>query len=236
MSVKKRLLRIFAILFLLAVFVGYFTFATLIFKPFEADYEFDVAALIPAKVDFFVAKAKLGDAFDRFPRLAVMDELEQLDSWRTLRASPEFNDQIEKWGLSEEFLDEIRRQVERIPLGMEPQDLFGGRDVAIAGNFKGRQLSQADWALYGRVNWAGKLAVALLDYPGLIGLESRGITTSEGDGFVHLSGGQLERPLYITRIRDVVILSTALEFVEAAHTRANTSGTRRTRLAVEPQK
>ena len=99
---------------------------------------------------------------------------------------------------------------------MEPQRIFGGGDLAIAGTFKGRDLAQADWAVYGDVDWVGKLAVALLRHPGLIGLEKQGLEAKVERDWVVLSGPRLLRPLCIARIRDVVIVSSQPEMVRAA--------------------
>ncbi|MCP3915463.1 MAG: hypothetical protein GY711_07910 [bacterium] len=224
MSLKKRILRIVLVLLLLGLFVGYFTFSTLLFKPLESDYEFDVAALISAKVDFYVAKAGLENTFGEFPRLAVADELESHEAYQILSESPEWNDQLRELGIDDAFWENLRKDLDQLPPGFELLEMFGGRDIALAGNFTGPDLVQSDWAIYGRANWAGKLAVSLLKYPGLIGLGKQGLSASVQDDHVHLTGERLDRPLFITRIQDVVIAATSLQFIQDAHVLAQASG------------
>ncbi len=224
MSLKKRIFRIALILLGLGLFVGYFAFSTLLFKPLESDYEFDIAALISAKVDFFVAKADLDKTFDDFPRLAVADKLEAFEPYEILSESPEWNNLLTDLGIDDALWANVRKQLEQLPPGVELLDMFGGRDLAIAGNFTGPDIVQSDWAVFGRVDWTGKLAVSALKYPGLIGLSKQGLSASVQDDHVHLTGQQLERPLFITRIQDVVIAGTSLQFIQDAHHLAEASG------------
>ena len=217
MRLKHRLLRILLILILVFLFAGYFAFSTFLFSPLEGDFADDVAALIPRDVDFYGAKGGIEYAFDPFPRLAIMDEVEPTEAWRTFAASPEYNDLERDLGL-DAILEEVRRNLDQIPLGLgdAPQDIFGGRDLAVAGYFRGRDFAQSDWAVYGRANWLGKLAASALSFPGLLGLDAQGLTVTEEAGCVTLSGGQLQRPIHVTRIRDVIIAGTSRELVSAA--------------------
>lgn len=223
MIFKRRWFRILSVLLALGAFVAYFAFSTLLFPPHEKDWGYDVAALIPREVDFFVAKAGLGRDFDRFPRLAVMDRLEGTEAWRALEESPEFGAFLRDNGI-EETLERVRTEVQKIPLGLDPLSIFGGRDLALAGRFRGSSIEQADWAVYGRVNWAGKLAVSLLSYPGILGLANQGLAAMEDEGIYQISGGQLQRSLYVTRVRDVVVVSTARELATQAQELARGSG------------
>ena len=215
MSFKKRILRILLFLTLIAVFAGYFAFSTFFFSPLEGGLDQDVATLIPRNVDFFVARAKLRDVFEEFPNLAVQDELEGNEAWRTWIGSKEQQDLSRDLGW-DSALEELNKIQSQLPLGMTLLDIFGSEDIAIAGYFRGSDFSQADWAAYGRVNWAGKMGVALLSYPGLANLEAQGLTAVEADGVVELSGGQLPRPIYLTRVLDVVVASTSKELTAAA--------------------
>lgn len=213
MSLKKRILRISLILLFLVLFVGYFAFSTFLFSPLEGGLGRDVATLIPRNVDFFLAKAKLGDAFSDFPRLAAMDELEGMKAFQTWQQSPEYAEFMTENGVNE-ALAEIDAIQSQLPLGMKLIDLFGSEDVAIAGYFKGRQFKDADWAAYGHMNFAGKLAVSAIP---LAGLEKQGITVEKmGDEITKLSGGQLQKPLFLTRIKDVLVASTMSELCDSA--------------------
>lgn len=222
MSLKSRLLRIALIALVVVLFAGYFAFSTFVYNPLEGALEVDAGALVPRDVDFFVARSHLDETFDKFPRLAVQDQLDQNKGWRTWIGSPEYA-QLNRDMQIEASLAKLRESVSQIPLGKEPQQVFGGEDLVIAGYFKGRAIEQADWAAYGRATWMGKLAAALLQHPGMLGLEKRGIKAVVKDKYVALSGAQLPRELFVTRIKDVVIVSTKEEMVKAAidlHARA----------------
>src|SRR5690606_7367985 len=147
---------------------------------------------------------------------AVTEDLERNETWQSFRASPEYLELEQQLGL-EAALTELEAATSQIPLGLDPLKVFGGRQVAVAGRFQGPDFANADWAVYGTVNWMGKLGLELLRYPGLIGLEEQGLmaTVQEG-GFVALEGAQLARPLYLTRIKDVGVVSTSPELVREA--------------------
>ena len=215
MTRKSRILRILLVLLLLALFVGYFTFSTFLFPPFESGLGVDVAALVPRQVDFFVARADLSRQFDGFPRLRVADDLEQNEAWKAFQASPERQSLGADLGY-DELMAKIAEQLAQLPGGVEPLDVFGGRDLALAGNFQGTSLAEADWALYGNLSGLGKLGIELLAFPGLLGLDAQGITVEEADGYVTLSGDSLSEPLSIARIRDVGVLSNDAELVAKA--------------------
>lgn len=216
MSLKSRFLRITLIVLLIVFAAGYFTFATLLYSPTEDDLEVDVAVLIPRDVDFYVAKAGIAELFDSFPHLAVTKRLAQNPAWQAWVASPECVELMRESKLAESMA-QLEVLAGQIPLGLEPQQIFGGRDLALAGYFKGSDLNAADWAVYGRANWAGKLGAALLRYPKLLGLAKQGITVAVEDNYVKLSGGQLPRELFVTRVHDVVIVATKSELARAAH-------------------
>jgi hypothetical protein len=216
MSLRSRILRFALITLAVLLVTGFAAFSTLFFNPLESDLDEDVAALVPRDVDFFVAKAHIEDAFDKFPHLSVEPRLEKLPAWTAWTNSPECAAFVRDMRI-EETLKQLEEAAKQIPLGMQPQEVFGGRDLAIAGWFRGGNLEQAEWAAYGRANWAGKLAAAAITHPGLIGLQKQGITAKEDGDVVTLSGGQLPRPICVTRIRDVVIVATQPTLAKKAH-------------------
>lgn len=215
MSRKSRLLRIFLVVGFVVVFAGYFAFSTFFFNPFEGRLGVDVSALAPRDVDFFVARANLEKLFDGFPELAVEDRLEEVPAYATWKGSADSTEFYEQIGL-EEVVRELRAINEQIPLGMEVLDVVGGRDLAIAGRFEGPELTQSDWAAYATLNWMGKLAVEGLAFPSLNNMEAQGFTVESGDDFVSVSGGGLSRPVFIARIKDVAIIATSKQWLEAA--------------------
>jgi hypothetical protein len=214
MSFKSRLLRILLILTGVLAFVGYFAFSTFLFNPLEGGYASDLSTLVPRTVDVYVSKARLADEFDPFPRLVAADEIARTKAWQALEATPGFA-QWKRESDIEGRLAALEAELARLP-GVDALSVFGGRDVALAGRFRGADLAATDWAVYGRVNWMGKLAVGALSYPGLLGLETQGLSVAVEEDHVTLSGRGLQREIHVTRVRDVVVLGTSLELVAAA--------------------
>jgi hypothetical protein len=215
MSRKSRLLRIFLVVGFVVAFAGYFAFSTFFFNPFEGRLGVDVSGLAPREVDFFVARADLGKLFGEFPRLAVEEDLKQVEAYQTWSAAPESAEFYESIGLSS-AMRELEAIGEQMPLGMAPLDVIGGRDLALAGRFEGPELAQAEWAAYATLNWMGKLAVEGLAFPSLNNMEAQGFTVESGDDFVSVSGGGLSRQLFITRIKDVAVIATSKQWLDAA--------------------
>jgi len=215
MFFKRRWFKILTTLLGLFAFVGYFAFSTFLFPPHEDDWEFDVSALVPRDVDFFVAKAALKEDFGEFPRLAAANRIQRTEAWMELDTSPAYGAWLESNGI-EQMLAQLREGLAQIPLGYSPLDVFGGSDLALAGRFKGQSIEQADWAIYGRLNWMGKAALGALNYPGLIGLDGSGLVVTEEEGILHLAGGQLSQDLYVARVLDVGVLGSEASLVRAA--------------------
>lgn len=216
MSRKSRLLRIVLVVLFVLVFAGYFAFSTFLFNPFEGGLGVDVAALAPRDVDFFVARAELKDVFGDFPELEIEEELEANETYRVWKGSPEAAAFYQEIGLADAVrsLEEVST---KMPLGMAPLDIAGGRDLAIAGTFDGPELADAQWAVYATVNWMGKLAIEGLPFSSLHGLEDQGILVDASEGVAQLSGAGLPRPLYVGRVRDVAIIATGKSWIDAAY-------------------
>ena len=215
MSLRRRLFRIFFTILVVLLFAGYFAFSTLFFSPLEGDYEFPLAALVPRDVDFLLAKTDLAGDFSECPRLAAADAFRDSRAGRELLESPEWQRFLTENGITE-GLAQLERALDQAPVAVDPLALFGGREVLVAGYFKGKDLAAADFVVMGRANWMGKLGQSLLAFPGLIGLEDQGLAVMEEGGVTMLSGGQLSRPLHIARIADVLIAGTSQPLVTQA--------------------
>jgi hypothetical protein len=216
--VSKRLLRYFLIGLVLLLLGGLWAFSFFLFNPFEGGYEYEVASLIPREVDFYVAKKNLSNDFDPFPRPAFLDEFEGSPSGQAL-SDLGLAHLVERWRIRD-TLAELDRALARLPIEVDPLGLFGGKALALAGNFTGPQLAQADWAVYGRTGWLGKLGVELVS-GGWVDLSPQGIQVTEleheGEALgVSLAGGTLPRAVHLLRIRDVVIVATNPQFLRAA--------------------
>ena len=216
MRLKSRLLRYALIGLGVSLFVGYFAFSTFLFSPLEKDFAARVAALVPRGVDFYASKVDLRSLFDGFPRLRVMERVEASATWKTFARSPEFAD-LQRDLQIEQSLAQLEASLSQLPIAVDPLKLFGGEEVSVAGNLPASPGVPPEWAVYGRVNWMGKLGVSLLSYPGLLGLEAQGLSVEEVEpSGVRLSGGTLAQPIFLTRLKDVVIASSSSDLLASA--------------------
>jgi len=213
----RRILRYLVVGLVLLLLGGLWAFSFFLFNPFEGRYEYSIATLIPRDVDFYASKSQLGRDFDPFPRLAFLDEFEGSPGGQAVMDLG-LRETVASWNV-EQSLAELERVLEELPIRIDPLALFGGRGLALAGFFGGPSLAGARWAVYGRTSWLGKLAVELVD--GGWALSGQGIEVErvdaedEGKG-VRLSGGQLQQPIFLARIRDIVIVSNTADMLGAA--------------------
>lgn len=215
MSLKRRLLKYALILIGVFLFTGYFAFSTFLFSPLESRYGADLSTLVPRDVNFFFSKAQLQRDFDGFPKLAIADAFAATEGGEILLESEEFL----RWKVEsgvEQALRDFESAMAEAPVAIDPLSVIGGEDLALAGYFTGDDIGAADWALYARGNWIAKLGIALLDYPGLLGLEGAELSAVSNEGVISLSGTNLERPLHVSRVLDVIVVSTVPSLVQAA--------------------
>ncbi|MEO1699693.1 MAG: hypothetical protein AAFU73_20560 [Planctomycetota bacterium] len=215
MSSKKRLLRIGCVSLLVLAFVGYFAFSTFLFPPHGGRVKFDLAGLIPRDVDAYVSREDLAAAFADFPTLSVWEDLEGNSAVREYLASPGWGELDAEHRITEQIA-EVREQIASLPLGIDPLGAIGGEDLALAADFTGPSAEESEWAVYARAGFFGKLGASALRYPGLIGLESQGLSATKDGAVVTLSGGQLKAPIHVTRVKDVVVAGTSRRLVDEA--------------------
>ena len=215
MSLRRRLLRIAMTVLVVMSFAGYFAFSTLLFSPLEDDFDFELATLLPRDVDFMLAKTDLRGDFAEFPELAIQAALEESETGAEFLASPLWQRFKAERGI-EETLASVRASLEQVPVAVDPLDVFGGREILVAGYLRGADFAAADFVIMARTNWMGKLAESLLAYPGVVGLEDQGMAVMEEDGVRTLTGPELERPLHVARIADVLVVGTSRELVAGA--------------------
>jgi hypothetical protein len=220
---KRRLLKFLLIATLVLAFTSYFAFSTFVFSPTESDFTGRVSTLIPRDVDFYIAKTNLSEAFDEFPKLAFLDELDATAAGQTYFASPEW--QVLRADLEvEKILTDMENTLSALPIELDPLEVLGGRSLAVAGYFRGKEVMDAEWAVYARGNWMAKLAVAGMKYPALLDLEAQGISVIVDGELISISGGALPRPLHLTRLHDVIVLSTSLEMLQSVETLVTRQG------------
>lgn len=211
----RRFLKLALISLGVVLFTGYFAFSTFLFNPLEGRYPYDVSTLLPRDVDFFAAKANLAADFDGELQPRFLARLEASEWGQALLESPQWT-ALQQGLLPKAQLESIRAELARLPVRVDPLAWFGGRDLAISGYATGPDLSSSRWILLGRANWKGKLAVALLEYPGLLGLEKQGLSAKVEGRRVTLSGRGLARPLHIARLDDVLMLSSESGLIDSA--------------------
>ncbi len=212
---KRRLLKYVLVGLMLVGMAGFWAFSTFLFNPLEGAYGYDLSTLIPREVDFYAAKAGLRGDFDPLPRLAFADAFEENAGARALLETEAARELFERFDL-DGVVTELEAELAKLPLRVDPLEVFGGKDLAVAGFFRGSELAAADWAVYGRANWLGKLALELAR-SGIADLSAQGITKTDLSAGFSLSGGPLERALYLTRVRDVIVVATTAELIAKVH-------------------
>lgn len=221
---SRRVLRILLTVVVVGLFTGYFAFSTFFFQPLEGDYEPDLATLIDRDVDFYLSKARLSEDFAPLPRPVFADAFEASKGGQALQALDSYQELME--GLRIQAITQaIEVELAKLPVEIEPLDVVGGEDVAVAGKFKGPDLAEADWTIYARVNWMGKLGVEVLKYPALFDPAQAGLSVTELEGDVlQLQTGSFPRPLFVTRHSDVVVAGTVEADVRRALELAGKAG------------
>src|SRR5438094_10186120 len=108
----RRLLRYLLIGLALLALGGLWAFSFFLFNPFEGDYGYPIASLIPRGVDFYVAKNHLRRDFDPFPRLAFLQAFEQSPSGKAIEDLG-LRKQVESWKIDAALkqLDEVLAQL-----------------------------------------------------------------------------------------------------------------------------
>jgi len=218
MNPKRRLVKILLYVLLLLAMGGLWGFGQYFFYPWEGDYEGDVASLIPRDVDYYLAKAELREDFDPFPRPRFVDGLFASKSGKALQRDAAYHDFMAGLDL-EATLQELDRVLAQLPIEVDPLSVAGGRDLAVAGYFKGNTLETSEWAVYARINWMGKLAFGVVQNE--IGLAEQGLAVEpilyeEEPAGISLSGGQLSQPVHLARIQDVLVIASTPTFIAKA--------------------
>ncbi|HKX45911.1 MAG TPA: hypothetical protein VJP77_04365, partial [Planctomycetota bacterium] len=100
-----------------------------------------------------------------------------------------------------------------LPAWIDPLSAFGGRDLALTGYLAGDDLADSAWAVFGRIDWKGKLAASLLRHPGLLDLEAQGVSVArEGDVYRVRAPGLPWPELQLVRLRDVLLVTNDARF------------------------
>ena len=212
---KRRWLRILVTSLVLLSIAGFGAFSTFLFNPFEGGFEYDLSTLVPREVDFYASKSDLRKDFDPFPEPAFFEDLAKNDNGTALLNLPTVAELGRELDLGAKVA-QLQEALDQLPIRIDVLEVFGGKDAAMAGYFRGAQISEAEWAIYGHANWMGKLGIEMLRYPDLLGLDAQGLVVEEGNGFLQLSGAALPQTVYVTRILDVIVAASSPELVTMA--------------------
>lgn len=212
---SRKFLWILTSLFALVV-VLYFLFVTFFFNPFE-DPLADTAEVVPREADYFLRWKGAGQRFDSFPVPSVWREFEQGPRYGELQDAGLLGEWDQALGVGEAIarLTGVRDQ---LPLGLDLEtDLL--QEVVLAGRGLPSLDASFDGMLMLRVSFKIKAGVALLGYdfmrsrlPESLGIEELGSDTYRLPQF----GPFGFRDAYLARIRDVVLLASAQEWIERA--------------------
>jgi hypothetical protein len=212
---SRRTVKVALIVLAVIAFTGYFAFSTFLFSPLEGRFRYDVATLLPRDVDFFAAKANLKDDFTADLEPRFLGRFEATEWGQAILASPQWQT-LSSTLAPEASVAQIRQELARLPIKIDPLAMFAGRDVAVSGYLTGSDLGSSRWILLGRANWMGKLAVSLLAYPGLLKLEQQGLKVKSEGNRISLSGDRLPRPLHVARLKDVLMVSSDPVLIDSA--------------------
>ncbi|MGH7149738.1 MAG: hypothetical protein ACREIU_03510, partial [Planctomycetota bacterium] len=156
---RRRRAKILLLVLGVLGFTAYFAFTTFFFNPFEGTFG-RIEFVVPATVDLFVRKADLARDFEGFPRPRGFRDLERNPVWPAFLESEE-GAALERRHAIRDRLANLEEALARVPQFDAMRDLLG-REVAVAGTFRGPDFAQASAAFYARVSWRMKLALAAL--------------------------------------------------------------------------
>ncbi len=185
-------------------------FWSLLFNPFEADHEGELAALVPSSVSLYLGATDLRTTWHEYADSSDRARMADSEHWKRFFRSP-------LWRLSQEGIG--LAGLERVLSGLESTtgpllteqnilELFG-RELAVAARLDGA--GGVEGLVLARVGFRGKLVIAGLH---------RAISFGQVEGEMLPYGvpiariGQGAGAIYLGRIADVVLVSTSQALVE----------------------
>jgi hypothetical protein len=210
---KKRLFKILGVsVGALVIFLLLFA-AAFVFNPFEGSLA-DIRGVVPRRIDFFLRKPDLAGDFAEFPEPLFFDRLSQSPAWRELRAQPAFRRIAGDGGVEHAIrqAEEVQRQLAGAHL-----DLLGdvaGREVLLAGRYRGGTAEDAAWCAYARVSWKIRAAWGLAAYGFVIDrAREQGIVLTWEEDLLRIEPDGAPQPLYAARAYDCVMFGNDRELV-----------------------
>lgn len=197
--------------------VIYFLFVSFLFDPFENDLE-DLATVVPRDVDYFFRWQGMAQRFADFPEPSIWSQIEDSAVYEDLEASGDLTRIAAENGIDRVVAD-LREAAAGLP-GMVDLKTDLLREFGMAGRGHPELDSRFDGVIFLRVSFKVKAAVALLNFDFIRSKLPEGFEpVSEGDGRYRLPqfpafGGQ---DAWLARTRDVVMLASREEWLDAAY-------------------
>ncbi len=210
----KKIAKVLLIVVLAVAGLAFAAFWTFVYNPFEGTVD-EIRRAVPADVDFYVAKRALSRDFVEFPEPVFWRDVTEMPSWSRLSSGKFFRSLKADVGPALAQLEDLQAQLAAVPVvGLDILGDMVGSDVVLAGKLRASGQGFA-WAAYTRASWKIRAGIALLDYPFVQARLGAAKVTDTGAGIFQIVAPRAE-PMFLTRIKDLVILGNAKELVAAS--------------------
>ncbi|MDP6941199.1 MAG: hypothetical protein QGH51_04140 [Planctomycetota bacterium] len=219
---SQRFMWIITILFGVLVIL-YFLFATIFFNPLEDDLG-DMADVVPREVDYFLHWKKPGERFGDFPVPTVWEDFSESKVGQKLEAGGTFKQWDASTG-SSQMAEELRKVMGNLPPGLSlTNDIL--KEVVLAGRGTPSLGSEFDGLLMLRVSFKVKAGISLLGFSSVRSkVQALGLEELGGDRYKLVQFPPFGmRDAFLTRMKDVLVLSTSREWLDIAKDLENRSG------------
>lgn len=208
---KKRLFKILGVTLASLVIFLLLAVAAFVFNPFEGSLP-DIRGVVPRRVDFFLRKTDLAADFGKFPEPVFWGAMNRSQGWRSLRNLPAVRDVTPGVQRAVDEVERLQKQLADSHLDL--LDDVMGREMLLAGRYRGPRPEDVAWCVYTRVSWKIRAAWGLAGY-GFVIDEARGqgvILTWEGD-LLKIEAQGAPEPFYAARAQDCLMVGNDRELV-----------------------
>ncbi len=219
---SQRFMWILTILFGVLVIL-YFLFVTIFFNPLEDDLG-DMADVVPREVDYFLHWKKPGERFDDFPTPTAWTDFSQSEIGKKLESSGVFKQWDASTGASQ-MTSDIRQVMRNLPPGLSLTDDIL-KEVVLAGRGTPSLGSDFDGLMMLRISFKVKAGISMLGF-GFVRskIQALGLEELGGDRYKLVQFPPFGmRDAFLTRMKDVLILSTSRDWLDVAKDLENRSG------------
>lgn len=210
----KKLLKTTAISVGSIVAIVLVAFSVFVYNPFEGRFK-EIRQAVPTTVDFFVAKKRLVEDFDQFPKPRFWHSIAEAAWWSRLSQGRFFRSRAAQAERAVWQIEDVQRELEAIPLiGLHILADGIGTDLALVGRLRstGRGF---EICAYSRVSWKIRAALGLLAYDFVRSRVGGAKITVEEDGIYRIEAPGAQ-PAFVTKVRDLVIAGNSLALVKSS--------------------